>query len=351
MSNIAFDHSWLLWLLPLAALPLLGARMAAAHYPWLELVPRDRTSLLIEWLVRSIGAVAIAATLLGLAGPHRPELSVERVGRGAQIVVLLDRSLSMDQAFNPGHSGRTAGEHILTGGAAASKERVADTFLSHFVSQRRSDLFSLIIFSTFPIPILPFTDKQELLQAAIGAGNVGHALAETDVGAALLSASAMFDQRPYTGSRVILLLSDGGAELDADTRARIRNALRLNHIALYWIYLRSFRSPGLGPPERAPPGAGSGDDAQIATAAQQGAPERSLHQFFSSLPTPYRAYEAESPQALQSAIADVGRLENLPIHYRERLPREDLATVPYALAFVASLLLLGATVLEVRKWP
>ena len=349
-SNIAFEHPWLLWLLPLALSPLLSTAARIACYPWLDLVPRDPLSEAIGWFLRIVGCVAVGATVLALAGPYRPQFSVERVGRGAQTVLVLDRSLSMDQPFFPAHA---SGPYTFSARSPGSKERVARTFLAQFVRQRPADLFGMIVFSTFPIPVLPFTRKPELIQAAIHAGDLGHGLAETDVGAALLSAAGMFDGQPYTASRVILFVSDGGAELDPDTRLRIRSALKLNRIALYWIYLRSFRSPGIALTAKEPAGvpADPSRDALDPDAASQGAPERSLNAFFSTLPTAYRAYEADSPRALQSAIADVDRLENLPIHYREQVPREDLTSVPLRCALAATLILLVGALLEVKSWP
>lgn len=338
MSPPQFDHPWLLLLLPLALLPLLRAAAPTATYPWLDLIPIDRVSDALGWLVRLLAAIAIAAAVLGLAGPYRPEIGVERVGRGAEVVLLLDRSRSMDQ---PLYTARRPEEYLpaFGGPSPGSKGSVARRLLAEFAVKRKADMFGMIVFSTFPIPILPFTQKQDMIQAAITAGDIGRGLADTDIGKALLSAAAMFDQRPYSGSRIILLVSDGGAQLDGDTRTRIRNALKRNRIALYWIYIRSFRSPGL-----------SADAAEPQSDAET-VPERSLHTFFRSLATPYRAYEAEDPEALQRAIADVNRLENLPIHYREQLPREDLAQLCFGTALAATLGLLLAGVLEVKRWP
>jgi mxaC protein len=350
MSNIAFEHPWLLWLLPLALSPLLATPARIARYPWLDLVPRDPLSEATGWFLRIVGCVAVGATVLALAGPYRPQFSVERVGRGAQTVLLLDRSLSMDQPFFPAHA---SGPYFSIR-SPGPKERVARSFLAQFVRQRPADLFGMIVFSTFPIPVLPFTRKPELIQAAIRAGDLAHGLAETDVGAALLAAASMFDDQPYTASRVILFVSDGGAELDSDTRLRIRSALKLNRIALYWIYLRSFRSPGLSLTAKEPaPGtpAEPSGDASNPDSASQGAPERSLNAFFSTLPTAYKAYEADSPRALQSAIADVDRLENLPIHYREQIPRKDLTSAPLRWALAATLILLVGALLTVKSWP
>ena len=45
--------------------------------------------------------IAIAALVFGLAGIGTPETFVKRVGSGAETVVLLDRSASMDAALVP----------------------------------------------------------------------------------------------------------------------------------------------------------------------------------------------------------------------------------------------------------
>ncbi|MGH8295679.1 MAG: VWA domain-containing protein [Steroidobacteraceae bacterium] len=340
-----FSEPLVLLLLPLALLPLLRARLATARYPWLELVPADRLSNTLGWLLRAAAAVAIAATAVGLSGPYLPGASIERVGRGAEIVVLLDRSLSMDEPLG---SAKRAQFFFFTRNSPESKQSVARRFLSRFVADRGTDLIGLIVFSTFPIPVLPFTSSQALVQAAIRAGSTYHGLADTDIGAALLAAAAMFKNQPYTGSRVVLLLSDGGAMLDTASRVRIRTAFADERIALDWIYLRSYASPGIAqnagtalPPAGAAAGA----------ARTAGNPELALHRFFLTLLTPYHLYQAESPKALHDAIADVGRAQTLPIRYSERLPRLSLAPRAFEIALIATAVLLAASLLEVRRWP
>jgi mxaC protein len=69
-----------------------------------------------------------------------------------------------------------------------------------------------------------------------------------------------------------------------------------------------------------------------------------------SLGVPYRAYEAGTPEALQQAVDDVNRLENLPITYQDTIPRRDLSDWGYAVALASVLLLLGANLLELRRW-
>jgi mxaC protein len=75
-----------------------------------------------------------------------------------------------------------------------------------------------------------------------------------------------------------------------------------------------------------------------------------LHRWFGSLTTPYRAYEAGDSQALQRAIADVDRLERLPIITVETVPRRDLVPWADGAALAAVLLLLAARLAEIRRW-
>jgi mxaC protein len=335
-----FSEPLLLLLLPLALLPLLRPAAASARYPWLELVPVDRLSNTLDWLLRAAAAVAIAATATGLSGPYLPGTTLERVGRGAEIVVLLDRSLSMDEPLGSANQARF---YSFAQMAPESKQSVARRFLSQFVAHRGNDLMGVIIFSTFPIPVLPFTARQPLIQATIHAGATYHGLADTDIGAALLAAARMFQNQPYTGSRVVLLVSDGGAELDTATRVKIRTAFADERIALDWFYLRSYTSPGL-----AQTGASA---APAAGAGTEGNPELALHRFFHTLLTPYHLYQAENPQALREAIADVGRVQTLPIRYGEQLPRLSLTPAAFVIALIATAVLLMASLLEVRRWP
>lgn len=330
-----FSEPLLLLLLPLAVLPLLRPAATSARYPWLELVPNDRLSDTLDWLLRAAAAIAIAATAVGLSGPYLPGTTIERVGRGAEIVVLLDRSLSMDEPLGSASQARF---YAFAQMAPQSKQSVARRFLSQFVARREDDLMGLIVFSTFPIPVLPFSARRPLIQAAIHAGATYHGLADTDIGAALLAAARMFENQPYTGSRVVLLVSDGGAVLDTATRVKIRTAFANERIALDWIYLRSYTSPGLA-------------QTGATKAGTEGNPELALHHFFGTLLTPYHLYQAENPQALREAIADVGRAQTLPIRYAEQLPRLSLAARAFAIALIATAVLLMASLLEVRRWP
>jgi mxaC protein len=343
-----FDDPWLLLLLPLALLPLWRNGSVLLANGWLPYAPRDRASVWLGLFLRALSAAVIAALVFALAAPHRPEYTVERIGRGAEIVLVLDRSRSMDQGFAPGraqNAPRGTGPEALDyyfsqtpGRLRDSKGKVARQLLGEFTAQRPQDRFALVVFSTLPLRVLNFTSKAEVIQAAIAAGNIGRGLSETNIGRALDAALELFEDRPYTGSRIVMLVSDGGDRLDPDTRERLAHVLTKLRVSIYWLYLRTTNGPGLTL---------AADDS---SAAAESVPELMLHRFFESLQTPYRAYEAADSEALKQAIADVNRLENLPITTHELVPRRELTPSVSALALLGVLLLLGASWLEIRQW-
>jgi mxaC protein len=345
---MSFDEPWLLWLLPLALLPLLRRPGQPMANGWLALAPRDALSTFVGRALRVMAALAIAALVASIAGPHRPEYFAPRIGKGAEIVLLLDRSRSMDQGFAGARPPAAAGGRISpevvdyymsqsAGRLRESKGKVARQLLAEFTAQRPDDRFALVVFSTLPMPVLGFTHHGEVVQAAIAAGNIGRGLSETNIGVALESALDLFTDRPYTGSRIVLLVSDGGDRIDPDLRERLSHQARKQRAAIYWIYLRSANSPGLRP--------GPNDSPQ----AIESVPEMMLNRFFESLETPYRVYEASDAEALRQAIADVNRLENLPMRYQELIPRRDLEPWCQALALICVLMLLAAQALELRR--
>lgn len=328
-----FEAPWALFLLPLAVLPLLRRRRDSLTFPWLVWLPADRAGRLVRVAWTLLAVVAFASLVLTLARPGRPETHVQRIGEGAEILVLLDRSRSMDDHMLPSNW-RSLDPTVLLYHKGRQKSEVARDLLSKFVAQRPEDRFSLMYFSNRPLSVVPFTEHGEVMQAGIAAGGTGRGIADTEVGRALSAAIQAFDDRAYSGSRIILLVSDGGAHLDEPTRAGIRAGLERNRIALYWLYLRSYNSATLD----------AKDD------RWENAPEIALHRFFQTLNTPYRAYEAEAPEDLAKAVADVGRQQNLPLEYSERIPRQDCSRDFIVLAAVACFGLLLLRSLMVRSF-
>lgn len=322
MTGVDFIHPWWLAALVLVFLPLRRRREDEQVFSWNDLLPPDPLGAWRERAERGIAMLAIAALVFGLAGIGTPETFVKHVGSGAETVVLLDRSASMDAALVP--LGQLPG---LDKHQEPKKRKIARRALAEFAAGRPDDVFALMLFSATQFQAMPFNTRPDMIQAAIHAGGVGSGLGNTDVGNALLAAIRLFDERVTTGNRIILLVSDGGAPLDPDIRQQIAGNLKRNHITLYWIYLRSFNQPAL---------------ADSADSQYDKSVEVLMHRFFSSLETPYSAFDAESPEAMGKAIEAVSRQQMMPITYQIRVPRVDrsgLCYLTFALACAALLML------------
>ncbi|WP_305908858.1 vWA domain-containing protein [Methylomarinum sp. Ch1-1] len=325
--NLAVVYPWALTALALALLPLFNNGVSSHRYPDASVLPDDRLSELYSLLLKLVATAAMASLILGMAGLYRSEQWVERVGRGANIVMLFDRSSSMDHTF--------AGQ--APGGGEESKASAAKHLLMELIKRRKNDRIGVAAYSTSPLYVMPLTENKEAVAAAISATDTP-GLAYTNISKGLAMALSFFqEQTPESGSKIILLVSDGAAAIDADSERKLRQWIARQPIRLYWIFLRGKNNPGIFDKPEDP----RDDNAQAR-------PERYLHLFFKSLGIPYRAYQAESPSALQQAVAEIDRLENKPLHYRENIPREDLSGVCYAAAALLLSLLLGLKLCEAR---
>ena len=257
--NLAVDTPWVLTGLLLALLPLFNTGMRTSPAPWLALIPADALSVFVVCCLRLCAMAAIAGLILGMAGLHRTEQSRERIGHGAHIVLLLDRSSSMDNTF----AGRAPN------GSEESKATAARRLLTDFVKQRQTDLIGVAEYSTSPLFVMPLTENKNAVQAAIAA-TATPALGFTHVSKGLGMAISFFEQQPVTGSRIVLLVSDGAAAIDHDSEQKLRLWFKQQQVRLYWIFLRTAGSPGIfDQPED------SRDD------NAQAMPELYLHQVFS----------------------------------------------------------------------
>ncbi|HSI58492.1 MAG TPA: vWA domain-containing protein [Ideonella sp.] len=320
-----FEHAGWLCALLLAAVPWLWHGQQRVAWASVATLPADAASRWLDGGLRGTASLAIAAGALSLAGGYLQGQPVERTGTGAHIAIVLDRSASMADGFA---GGERAGEE--------SKGQAAARLLDGFVRERPLDLFGLTFFSTAPLHVLGLTADHEAVRAAIGS-SAAMGMGLTNISAGLAMALAQFADQPQTGSRVILLVSDGAASIDPRSQTRIRRLFQEHQVQLYWVYLRS---PGGNSPTRLP----------SADAGADVAPEYHLDAFFKDLGTPYRLYEADNPQALAAAIGDVSRLQNLPLRYLQAQPRRAIAPWCDALALLCALLWLLARSLEVHRW-
>ena len=332
--SLAVAYPLGLLLLPFVLLPFLSHGQTSIAYSSLSRLPIDRLSDLVNIILKLVTAASIVAIVLGVSGLHQTKETVERIGQGAQMIMLIDSSGSMDRPFVTGndHSSRAG-----YWGTYSSKGQIARRLLAEYAAQRKQDMFAMFVFSGNPIAVLPFTEKQAVVQAAIAAGSIERGLASTNLGGGLIQSLEYFEGKPFTGSRIVMLVSDGAATLTIPIQDRIKQLMEKHQVTLYWIYLRDRHSPGLY-------------TEMEAAMAEEIAPEQLVHKFFSELGLPYRAFSAENPDALQDAITEVNKLQNLPIRYQDVIPKRDLSQWCYGIALALILLLTAAKLSEIRAW-
>jgi mxaC protein len=198
-------------------------------------------------------------------------------------------------------------------------------------------MFGMITFSNSAMYVLPLTQNREAILAAIQASG-GSALFQTNIGSGLTTGISLFERTPDSGSRALILLSDGAGRMSADTQQKLRDWFYRLHVTLYWIVLREpggisiFDTTYKPPKDSLPP------------------PEIELNDYFKTLKSPFHAYEAEDPKTLALAIDDINQKEKKPIRYLEQIPGRDFSQHCYAAAALMIALLLGVKFLEVRSW-
>jgi mxaC protein len=327
---MSFSHPYFLWLLPLAILPLIFQRAHSKNYSWLDMLPADPLSDLIGLILKILAVLILCSIIIGLASPHSNQQQVERIGVGAQIALILDRSASMDDPFSGGalSAGQAVGE---------IKSAAAARLITQFVKSRQNDMMGMITFSNSAMYVLPLTENKDAIVAAVRA-TAGNALFQTNIGSGMTAAAGLFDKVPDSGSRAVILLSDGAGRVDANTQQKIRDWYDRYHISVYWIVLRQ-------------PGGISIFDENFKPREDSALPaEIELNEFFKTLKTPFQAYEADDPKSLQLAIADINRKEKKPIKYFEKIPGKDFSNIFFLIAAILIALLLAVKYLEVNTW-
>lgn len=324
--NLALLYPAMTLLLPLALISLLRSSVTPQDYPSLDETADDWLSTAVAWLLRISGALAIGGLILGIGGLHVKGQTITKTGEGAHIVLLTDRSSSMDNNF----AGRAPA------GGDESKSAAARRLIKDFIVAREHDLVGIAAFSTSPMHVLPLTDHKAALLAAVDAMD-RPGLAFTNVGRGLALSLDVHERDTSAAARAILLVSDGAAVIDRKVQEKLRAEFAKRKINLYWLFLRTAGTRGISDiPQKGEPD------------TPQAFPERHLDLFFKSLGTNYKAFEAESPVAIGEAITEISKLERNPITYVESTPRHDLARIAYLVALISLLLLVAAKAAEVR---
>jgi len=324
----------MLLLLPLLLLPWFTHNQDKT-VAWSHFVPVDPLSNVIGLALKALASIVIASLILTLAGPYIPEQKIERVGSGAEVVILVDRSRSMDDPFS------TRGKALAvnrTVGKGDSKRRIAKKYLLEFVNKRPDDRFGFVLFSDKALDLLPLSYNKDSIRATINASALGKGLSETNIAAAMIKAAEMYGKETYRGSRTVLLVSDGGQEFSDEDKNKITELYKRENLTLYWVYMRS--TTGLSIEEE------SDDDSWKNT------PEKRLHTFFKDLGIPYKVFEIESVKSFSEAIDTIDKQESQTLIVEEILPREIKIAPFFWIAMITMLILVLAqfyTAWGVRK--
>jgi mxaC protein len=324
---MTFSFPWVLWFLPLAFIPLIFKETSLQYYSWNEMIPKDRLSSIIAIILKFIATLILITIIVGLSGPHSQQREIEKTGIGAQIGLVLDRSASMDDPF-AGNDQSKVGE---------MKSAAAARLITDFVNSRKNDMMGMVSFSNSAMYVLPLTDNKNAIIAAVRA-TAGNALFQTNIGSGLTTGAELFNKVPDSGSRAVILLSDGAGRIDAATQEKIKDWFGRLKISLYWIVLRQ------------PGGISIFNTSFKARDDDALPPQIELNEFFKSLNSPFQAYEAEDPKTLQKAIEDINQKEKKPIKYFEKIPGQDYSTHCFVTAALLMIALLTLKLVEVRSW-
>lgn len=289
------------------------------------MVPADPFSDTANRLVKAATSLMLLCLVLALAGPQGDSHQEQKVGKGAQSVFVIDRSVSMDHPF----AGQSTGGH-----AAEIKSMAARRLITAFIDSRPDDMMGVVGFTNSALYGIKITTNRDAIHAAIVAAT-SPSLNQTNIGAGLTEAVGLFDNIQNSGSRAVILLSDGAGKLSPRVKFLLSERLKSRKLSIYWIMLRE---PG---------------EASIFSKEQydEGRTPNSivLHKYFQSLGLKYKAYEADNPETLQSAINDIDTREKKVIKYTETIAGFDYSNIFVISALVLVLLILGIKNLRVYE--
>jgi|TARA_B110000014_G_scaffold263314_1_gene259666 hypothetical protein len=242
-------------------------------------------------------SLIIISLVLILANPWTNSSSITQVGKGAQLVFVIDRSVSMAKPFIGDDDNKSE-----------IKSHATRRILKSFIKSRPLDMVGIVGFSNSAIYGSKITKNRNYTYAAIDAATKS-AINQTNIGSGITSGLFMFSEIETTGSQALVLLSDGAGKISKRVKKSIAKILSEKKINLYWIIIKEPNDVSLF----------SGNtylEGREPTVIK-------LDLFFKSLNTEYEAYEAENPDALSSAIKDIDSKEKKPIRIEKDIPGEN----------------------------
>ena len=303
---------WLL-LLPLAALPFLISVSDKFLISNISVFHQDNFSKKINVLTKIIMSLIIIISILILANPWSNSSTITQIGKGAQLVFVIDRSVSMAKPF--------IGDDVNN--KSEIKSLATRRILKSFIEKRPLDMIGVVGFSNSALYGSKITKNRSYTYAAINAATRS-SVNQTNIGSGISSGLFMFSEIETTGSQALVLLSDGAGKISKRVKNKIAVIFSEKKINLYWIIIKEPNDVSLF----------SGN-----TYLKDREPTViKLDSFFKSLKTEYKAYEAENPDTLSSAIKDIDSKEKRPIKIEKNIPGKNYN--PLLLKILLALLLL-----------
>ena len=316
---MAFLNPWALLLLPFALLPFWLKGHQGKVYTWLEMLPEDKLSDRLNLAVKIVTSLLLVSIFLAMANPRGHDEKILRTGKGAQTVMVIDRSVSMDHPF--------AGDN--SGNAAEIKSVAARRIITQFIDSRPDDMMGVVGFTNSALYGIKITSNRDAIHSAILAAT-SPSLNQTNIGAGLTEGVGLFDKIESSGSRAIILLSDGAGKLSPRVKYLLSKRLKERKLSIYWIMLREPGEPSIFSKEEY-------EEGRVPNSIV-------LHKYFQALNLTYKAYEADNPETLQSAISDINAREKKAIKYTETIAGYD-----YSRIFIISAFILGLLILTIKN--
>lgn len=280
-----------------------------------------RRALAARWAPPALQGLAVLAVIAALTRPQAVQRSIGGSGRGIDIVLALDSSISMDAMdLKP------------------TRFQVAQETAARFVRGRAEDRIGVVTFGESPLLAAPLTVDYDALVQRVGALRTGMTGERgTALGDGLVAALRRL-RESTAKSKVVILLTDGRSNVGAvDPLTAARAAAGLG-VKVYCI----------GTAKRGEAPVRDRNTGQMLTIPDD-LDEETLSEI--ARLTGGRYWRAESAAALRSVYDEIDRLEKSEVKLPDLVVRDELYRWPVLLA-LAALLAEGALATTVLlRWP
>ena len=290
-----------------------GASMVLVHSD-LSPLPEENnaTEVSSRWPLALNGS-ALLLLVLALAQPQRIGDLIPEKPEGREIVMLIDTSKTMSI------------DDFELNGQRIDRLSVLKGVVSRFVEARQGDRFGVIVFGTTAATMVPPSFDRDLVTGMIKQVQVGIAGDNTAIGDALGLALKQLRERQALRPALILFSDNTDNTAGDMTPTEAVELARRMGVAVYTVQVGS----DLFAEGRAPAKAGAEPDMQQISALTGG-----------------RFYRADSSGALQTVVADIGKLEQTITRPSTRRVVEEWY---WAALLLAASLFSAARVLQIRR--